>query len=152
MKIASRIKPKSGSTRTVTAHGKPYVFTATVGKDDEIHFVADVKEDKAAETFMSHEAFYAYGIEHQQQTQLKREAPPEQQPKAPVAIKPDVLAAATELLQGSASEISKAIGKSNAEVIQAAIALESAQANPRKNALSVLTMALEGIKSAGVQK
>jgi hypothetical protein len=153
MKIGSVIKPRHGDHRLVNVHGKDYLFIATQDKHGVTHFVADVKDGKHAECFMSSEAFYAYGADNEPAPTLKRgsEATDNKLPKAPEHA-PEVLAAAAELLKGSASDISRDVGKSNAAIITAAIDLESASTKPRANALSLLQATLEGIKQAGPQK
>lgn len=150
MKIASVIQPKNGKYRRVTVHGKEYVFLPHQDKNEDTHFVADVKEEKHAETFLANDAFYVFGEDREKKAALKPDAGKKESTQ--VVHPNEAVAAASKMLTGSAQEISVAVGKSNAQVIAAAIDLENANAKPRANVIGVLQAALDGIQQAGAGK
>jgi len=157
MKIATTNTPKKDTHRTFKVHGKDYVFEAVQDKDENTHFVAEVKDEVHAEVFMKHGAFYAYGAENEPKSMLQRgsgDSTIVASPAPPLISlhKQDALDAATELLKGSANEISTLIGKSNREIISAAFDTESANAKPRKNVIALLQLTLDSMPQAGSGK
>jgi hypothetical protein len=162
MKIASKIHPRSGKPRTVTVHGRPYVFKPLQDRNEQAHFVADVADARAAETFLASGDFYAYSADMEKKASLTRNPPAVPSP-APTptptptpsgelgAVTTDpVKQAAEELLKGSVSDIGRAVGNTTAETIRAALALEEAQETPRKTVVKLLQSTLDGMKAAGV--
>lgn len=192
MKIASKIKPRDGKHRRVTVHGRLYIFAPTIDRNEEKHFVAEVKDERTAETLLTSGHFYHFSADLEPEPVLQRAslpaappappAPPPAPAPAPIAAgesqdgmsvagkdnqgdaaqtvgqwPPDVFAAATELLKGSAAEISSAVGQIPAgdtvkpsDVVKAARAIEASGEKPRANVLKLLDSTLEGLKTAGL--
>ena len=171
MKIGSKIRPRNGKCRNVTVHDRPYVFAATPDKNGDIHFVADVTDTKHAETFLGSGDFYAFGKGFEQQPSLTRSTPAgdgahpatggsanqaggdggSQSAPTLAGHDPEAVAAATELLKGSISDVGKAVANHRLPVIRAALAMENAQENARKGMVALLEATLEGAKQAGVE-
>lgn len=153
MKIASVIKHRDGSARSVHVHGKLYEFKPVKDKDEVTHFVADVTDAAHAEVLMASEAFYAFDGKPPVPA-LKRAitggAPIGSDAKAP-ELSSEQLEAATELLKGSAGDIGKAVGSVTLDTVRAAIAVESASKTPRKTVIGLLQTALDGALAAGVK-
>lgn len=157
MKIGSVIKPRTHPTRDVTVHGKLYVFAPVEDKQGEIHYVADVRDELHAETLVGTGYYYHFGKEHEKAPTLARTPGGEKQAesKAPAAVKTqahadDDVAAATELLKGSISDVGKAVGSVTPGVVRAAIDVEKANQAPRKGMLDLLNATVEGAIAAGV--
>lgn len=173
MKIASKIKPRSGVPRRVTVHDRLYVFGPVKDRNEETHYVAEVKNALHAETFMASGDFYHYSAEFEPVPLLNRppvvepETPPPAPappvvlsgdqtgtitapPSAPLPWNPEVIAEATELLKGTAGDISTAVGRvSHPDVVKAAQDLESKSDKPRKNVQQLLEITLAGIQASG---
>lgn len=186
MKIASKIKPRSGQPRRVTVHDRLYVFAPILDRNEEKHFVAEVKNERAAEALLTSGHFYHYSADFEPQPVLQRShiVPPPPPPPAPAQTPspvppvaptgvgggegqgengsdagskasagwpPEVLADATELLKGSATEISTAVGKvKHSDVVKAARAIEAQAEKPRANVIKLLDSTLEALKTAGL--
>ena len=155
MKIASRIHPRNGAQRNVTIHGKLYVFRATQDKFGDEHFVADVVHEAHADTLLASDAFYRFDPNMLVQPALAKPVPAaEPIAKADVkvvAFPSDVMSAAEQLLNGSASAIGADVGQvKSLAVVRAALAIEQASAKPRQNVITLLQRTLEGAEAAGV--
>ncbi|KLD65428.1 hypothetical protein [Dyella japonica] len=72
MKIASRIHNRDGSARTVTIHGRPYIFAKTEDLHGNLHFVADVRNEQHAKVLLQKPHFYEFGDELEPQSTLLR--------------------------------------------------------------------------------
>jgi hypothetical protein len=153
MKIASKIKPKSGKPRTVTIHGRPYVFAPVLDKNDVTHFVAEVKDEDHAAVLLGTSDFYPFGDALAPQPTLKSgQAPaaPRVTPAEPVD--PAVQVEANALLGLSLAKISVEVGKvSSLAVVHTALATEQAAETPRKTVLALLQTTLDGATAAGVK-
>lgn len=155
MKIGSVIKPRTRPTRDVTVHGKKYVFAPVEDNQGEIHYVADVRDELHAETLVGTGYYYHFGKDHEKAPTLARtpsgEKPVLSKAPAPVtAHAAEDVAAATELLKGSISDVGKAVGSMTPGVVRAAIDVEKAQQAPRKGMLDLLNATVEGAIAAGV--
>lgn len=158
MKIASKIHPRNGVSRTVTIHGRPYVFLPVEDKNAERHFVAEVKSEEHAAVLLGSLDFYAYGAELAPQPTLAKpaatEAPEGGEPPKDVqlvAFPRDVMEAAEALLNGSASAIGADVGKvKSLDVVKAALAIEKASSKSRKSVVALLEQTLAGAAAAGV--
>lgn len=173
MEIGSKIHPRNGKARRVEVHGRLYVFAATPDNKGNIHFVADVTNEQHAETFLGSGDFYAFGKDLKQQPALTRSAAAgkpvtgastaapastdagkgSDNPNPPTVTghDPEAVAAATELLKGSISDVGKAVANQTLPVIRAALDLEKAQPSPRKGMVTLLESTLEGARQAGVE-
>jgi hypothetical protein len=152
MKIASKIQPKSGKARNVTIHGRPYAFAPIHDKDDNTHFVAEVKNADHAAVLLGTGDFYAYGDELAPKATLTIEPI---KPAAPVAAEPvdaAIQAEADALLALSLAKISIEVGKvTSLAVVRAALATEQAAEPSRKTVVALLKQTLEGAAAAGVK-
>lgn len=178
MKIGSKIKPRDGTVRRVTVHQRLYVFAPVFDKHGEVHFVSDVTDETAATTLMRNDHFYHFGPDLAPAPELQRGVEPvlsaPAAPKAPAAPVPapavgndgsggtppsgvqplpwdaEVVAEATELLKGSASDISTGVGNvSKSDVVRAALFIETQSEKPRKNVQQLLESTLSGIAASG---
>lgn len=154
MKIASRIKPRSGKPRVVTVHDRPYAFAPTEDKLGDQHFVADVHNTEHAELLLGSGDFYAYDETLAPRPQLQPAAASAAPPAAPL---PNITALArteaVNLLKGSAASISTGVGKvSGLAVVRAAMAIENTSPTPRKSVIALLQDALDGAIAAGVKE
>lgn len=159
MKIASKIHPRSGKPRRVTILGRLYAFAPVEDKLGNLHYVADVSHEEHAAVLLGSDAFYRYTADMAPQAMLQQPAPKadgtpaansgpsgEQSAGEDLAIK----AEAEQLLTGSASAISAAVGKvSSLAVVRAALDIEKAGA-ARKNVTALLNSTIEGAVAAGV--
>lgn len=152
MKIASKIKNRDGSHRTVHIHGKPYVFKPYDDAEGKDHHVADVSDAAHAKIFLANDAFYAIDKKQERQPTLKRgdESTEPPAPK-PSQFPQEVVAEAEKLLAGSATTIGTDISKvTSLDVVRAAIELETAGQN-RKTVLNLLSSTVEYYRQAGNQ-
>lgn len=159
MKIASKIHPRNGISRTVTIHGRPYVFVPVEDKNLERHFVAEVTNEDHAVLLLGTLDFYAYGAELAPVAKLAAPAPADTSKTAEplkevhlVAFPQDVMLAAEVLLNGSASAIGADVGKvKSLDVVKAALAIENASSKCRKTVVVLLEQTLAGAAAAGVK-
>ncbi|MGC1549382.1 MAG: hypothetical protein WA777_12705 [Rhodanobacter sp.] len=151
MKIGSTIKPRDGKPRNVHVHGELYPFAPVKDKHGKTHFVAEVNVESHAEVLMASDAFYHYDESHEVVPELTRNPDPKPVPvkSAEPVFSAEILAEAAELLKGAATSISTAVGSvSSLDVVKAALALENANAKPRKNVTELLQSTLDMAKEA----
>lgn len=152
MKIASNIKPKSGKPRTVTIHGRPYVFAPVLDKDDLPHFVAEVKDADHAAVLLGTGDFYAYGDELAPKPTLKQTVSDPVPPASTEPVDPAIQAEADALLALALAKIATEVGKvSGLQVVRVALATEKAAETSRKTVVALLQSTLDGAVAAGVK-
>lgn len=160
MKIGSKIHPRDGKRRDVTVRGTLYVFTPETDTQQKLHYVADVQNEKDAETFLANSAFYPYvdkpTLTRTSGTKKQADAPAPTPTPAPAADQvdatPEQKAAAQDLLKGSLSDIGKAVGSATLSTIRTAIAIELAAETQRQSVVKLLTDTLEFAKAAGAKE
>jgi LPS O-antigen subunit length determinant protein (WzzB/FepE family) len=163
MKIGSKIHPRDGKSRDVSVHGTLYVFLPEKDTQQKLHFVADVQNDKDAETFLANSAFYVYTdkptLTRSAGSKKGADAPTPTPTPSPatagidaIEATPEQKAAAQELLKGSLSDIGKAVGSATLSTIRTAIAIETAAETQRQNVVKLLTDTLEFAKAAGTKE
>lgn len=152
MKIGSRIHPRSANSRSVTIHGREYIFAKTEDKFGDKHFVADVAKEEHAAVLLGTDDFYIYKTDMAPTPAIKAPTAPIDPPNEDEAtIPPALQAEAEQLLGGSAASISSAVGSvSSLAVVTAALAIEQAKKAPRATVVKLLEATLEGAKAAGV--
>jgi hypothetical protein len=157
MKIGSRIKPRNRKSRTVTVHGREYVFLPVEDKLGQTHYVADVQDEAHATLLLGTLDFYAYDKSLAPVAAIKpparvdTNAPTPPPVPALVAFPQDVMSAAEVLLNGSASAIGADVGKvKSLAVVKAAVAIEQTREKPRKSVITLLEQTLVGAAAAGV--
>lgn len=156
MKVESVIQPKRKQARTVTVAGVAYRFERR-DAGGEPHYVAEMPAEHA-QVLLASPHFFEYG----KSNTLKRAAPdpapeadddnePDEDAKPESsAYAPDVQAEAAELVTGSASDISKGVGRvSSLAVVRCALELEQG-GKARKGVQSILEATIEGATQAGV--
>lgn len=158
MKVASRIHPKRSRkpSRTVTVFGVAYEFVRSQGKGGEDHYVADV-DDEHVDLLIASGNYYKFTGAPAPAAKLTRTArtagpaPADEDADDKDDGAGDNAAEAGQLLTGSATEISKAVGAvSSIAVVEAALQIERDGKKPRKSVVQLLESAIEGAKQAGV--
>jgi hypothetical protein len=159
MKIASKIKPRDGNSRSHTIGERRYVFARFEDPHGDVHYVADVHNESHAAIFLQNGGFYSFAEQAQVAT-LNRATgakapgvdplPPKIEPVT--VIPPELLEEATSLVSGSVAEVGVAVAKvSSLAVVKAAIQIEGAKQVPRKTVIDLLNRTLEGAAQAGVK-